>query len=95
MSLERANEFTDKLEALCRDYHDVLDMQNDVDEWAEDHGHAPPDWDYPLSIQHWVLVLAVDDNSETRRGYWRFGMVPPHQRPYITLGLLTEYLEGF
>jgi len=91
---ERFQELCDKLEALVREYGDVIcteDMTEDICE----HG-TPPDWSHPLAIQHWALVLTVDDQNTAaeHRGYWLFAVIPPQQRPYITRGMVEEYLDG-
>lgn len=94
MSRERAEEFADKLNALVREYRDVALPPDEHGDCYMDH--AEPDWDHPLSIQHWVLVFTIDDNASNfkERGYWTLSISPPSQRPYITQGLLTEYLDG-
>ena len=95
MTIERAEEFSDKLNALIREYRDVALPQHSED-CEHYHEGADPDWDHPLSIQHWILVFTIDDTTDdgARRGYWTLSMCPPSQRPYITNGLLTEYLDG-
>lgn len=92
---DRHQELCDKLEALIREYGDVIHDEDMNDEICE-HG-APPDWNHPLAIQHWALILTVDDQntSQDYRGYWTFSVVPSSQRPYITRGMIEEWLESF
>lgn len=93
---ERHEELCDKITALLREYGDII-VSADSHDHDEDCSCNPPDWDHPLAIQHFALIFAIDDNSETsdRRGYWTFSVTPPNQRPYITRGLVEDWIEGF
>lgn len=93
----RYAELCSKLEALMAEYGDVISWHDPMDSDDEEDEIYPPDWNHPLAIQHWTMILAVDDTNPegSGRGYWTFNICPPTQRPYITKGLLSDWLESF
>lgn len=100
MTRKRRQELCDKIEALLREYGDILEVG--WDDYCEEHEQrlpptSAPDWQHPMAIQHWALVLTVDDSNAdvTERGYWMFALSPPLQRPYITRGVLEEWLSEY
>jgi len=95
----RWDELCDKVEALIREYGDVI---MDADDVFNDDGGTPditdndlPAWTDPMSILDWSLVIAVEDADPeiSQRGHWILHLEPWRSPPYRTLGLLTQRIE--
>lgn len=91
--IQRWQEMTDKIEALVREYGDVI---YDPDEWADwDPVPDPPDWNNPISLTDWCLIIGVEDidPDASTRSHWVLHVEPWQQLPYRTRGLIECRLD--
>jgi len=89
----RWGQLCDRIEGLIREYADVLYDERDFEDWETKP--KPPNWDNPLAISDFSLVLCVEDTEpdQIRKGHWVLHVEPLNQLPYRTRGLLEERLD--
>jgi hypothetical protein len=90
---DRHDKMVEALEALIREYADVLYDPDDYKDW--DPKPEAPDWTNPIAIADLALIVSVEDVGEerARRGYWILHIEPLAQFPYRTRGLLEHVLD--